>query len=230
MRVRIKMCNRSRDTIAGDDRDAADYEPPSRMPSNRREVSRVLPHEKQAYLPSQGLAVLERYGWLFTAAVCLVAGYLAAWQRGLYMDDYTHKLMAVDPLTGNWIMPWDIDLYMPFPVRTLTVVIHAYILGILSTGEFWVRVASAIGVGVNALLLGILVYRIVGSRMAAVVAGWLFLMQFYAQEAVLWASAAGYVLGCGLTLVFLHAYLTALQSGKSGLLVVVGTLALLLPL
>jgi len=147
--------------------------------------------------------LLGRYGWLLTGLVCLILGYMLVWQRGLYVDDYTHKSRVSELLSGGWNSIWGI-VEFPSP-RPLGLAVDRVFAALLPAHEFPVRAAAAFLVGVNALLLGSLVYRVLRSRLAAVVAGWLFLMPVYAQEALLWASSVAYVFAGGLTLLFLHA-------------------------
>jgi len=171
-------------------------------------------------------AALGSFGWLLTALICLTLGYMLVWQRGFYVDDYSNKLMAIDVLTGQWRPIWGMMRYSYFPVRVLGRLIPYNFAGLLSTHEFLVRAVSTFFIGVNALLLGWLIYRILGSRLAAVSSGWLFLMPIYAQEAMLWASAAPYVFAASFALLFLHLSWSALtRPQRAGRWIALGTLA-----
>lgn len=169
---------------------------------------------------------LGSFGWLLTALICLVLGYMLVWQRGFYSDDYSNRLMAIDLLTGQWRPIWSPSRIPTFPVRILAWMVATSFAGLLPTHEFFVRAISTLGIGLNAILLGWLVYRILGSRLAAVISGWLWLMPFYAQEAVLWAGAAAGLPAVGFTLLFLHASWSALtQPQRAGRWITLGTLA-----
>jgi len=175
---------------------------------------------------SRPWTALSRFGPLFIALVCLTLGYMLVWQRGFYMDDYSLRLLAIDVLTGQWRPMWSLSRIRTFPVRILTWMVATSFAGLLPAHEFFVRAVSTLGIGVNALLLGWLIYRILGSRLAAVVSGWLFLMPIYAQEAVLWVSAVAHVFAAGFALLFLHLFWSALtQSQRAGRWITLGTLA-----
>jgi hypothetical protein len=171
-------------------------------------------------------AALGSFGWLLTALICLTLGYMFVWQRGFYMDDYATRLMAIDVLTGQWRPIWSLSRIPTFPIRILSCMIVTSFTGLLPTHEFFVRAISALGIGVNAVLLGWLIYRILGSRLAAVSSGWLFLMPIYAQEAVLWVGAVPYVFAAGFALLFLHVSWSALtRPQRAGRWITLGTLA-----
>lgn len=159
--------------------------------------------------------VLRCYCWLFAGVACLLVGYMLVWQRGFYMDDYRLKLLAIDTSTGQWRSLWDTHWLPGFPVRMLTWVTVTVFAGLLDTHEFLVRIISTLIAGGNALLLGLLIYRIINSRLAAVIGSWLFLMPFYAQEAVLWVGAVSYVFATGLSLLFLHAFWGAFSETRA---------------
>ncbi len=169
---------------------------------------------------------MGRYSWLLLAFACLALAYLLVWQRGFYTDDYSHRNWAIDPLTGQWRPLWSRERIGTFPVRILTCLFITTYAGLLPTHELLARAMAMLVVGTNALLLGWLVYRLLGSRLAAVIAGWLFLVPLYAQEALLWASAFGYVCAACLALLFLHAAWSALtQPGRGSRWNLAGSLA-----
>jgi hypothetical protein len=152
-----------------------------------------------------------RFGWLFTAIICVMLGYLLLWQRGFYYDDYVNYVhLATHPFPDAVLD----SPFAPFPIRMISNVTNLVAGWLLSVNEFLVRSLAALGAGINALLLGWLVYRLLGSRLAAVISGWLFLMPFYSHEAVLWAGATGYILAAGLGLLLLHTFWSAFARGR----------------
>ncbi len=153
---------------------------------------------------------LCRWSWLLPALLCLLLGYLSVWQRGLYLDDYINRNAAINPLTGQWRPLGDPFRIPYFPTRSLTWLLVTTLAGLAPAHELLVRIGLAAGAGLNALLLGWLAYRLLGSRLAAVVAGWLVLMPIFAQEVVLWIGSSGYLLAAAFMLLFLHACWSAL--------------------
>jgi len=144
------------------------------------------------------------YGWLIVGLACLWLAYLLVWQRGFYIDDWHIGLRARDHQTLEWL-----PIYLNYRERVLTQVFVPYFIALMWTDEFLVRLLTAGGVGVNAFLLGWLVYRMVHSRLPAIVAGWLFLVPVY-TDIPLWAGAAAGFFTNGLTLLMLHAIWSAL--------------------
>src|SRR5205085_1207134 len=135
--------------------------------------------------------LIVRFGWLGTAILSLWLGYLLVWRRGPYLDDYGMKDALGSVLSGTWMI---------YPLRPITWLVVSALAALLPIDELLVRTATAVCVGCNALLVGWLVYRVLGARLAAVISCWLFLMPFLAWEAVLWVGAAGYVVMVGLVL------------------------------
>lgn len=165
---------------------------------------------------ARGVAgALARRAWLWFALACVLLAYAAVWQRGSLTDDYTHRLWLIDAATGRWAPIWGPDWLHALPTRALTIIAVSVYSALLPTHELAVRLLAALLVGANALLLGLLVWRLLRARVPAIVAGWLFTAPLYAHEAVLWASAVGYVLGTALALGFLHACLSALQGPRA---------------
>jgi hypothetical protein len=147
------------------------------------------------------------YGWLIIGLACLLLAYLLVWQRGFYIDDWHIGLRARDHQTLEWL-----PINLSDRERRERVLTHAfipYLIALMWTDEFLVRSLIASGVGVNAFLLGWLVYRMVHSRLPAIVTGWLFLVPVY-TDIPLWASAAAGLFTNGLTLLMLHAIWSAL--------------------
>jgi len=149
-------------------------------------------------------AFFARFGWFFFSALCVLLGYLLIWQRGPYLDDYANLALAYNPHTDQWrpihLARWD----QYFPVRMLEVAVDVLFAGLLPRHEFLARLLMAVGVAANALLLGVLVFRLLGSRLAAVISGWVFLVPYIAFEAVLWAGAIDYPVVVLCALLFLH--------------------------
>jgi hypothetical protein len=144
------------------------------------------------------------YGWLIIGLACLFLAYLLVWQRGFCIDDWDIGLRARDHQTLEWL---PINFFGR--ARVLTLAFIPYLIALMWTDEFLVRSLIASGVGVNAFLLGWLVYRMVHSRLPAIVTGWLFLVPVY-TDIPLWAGAAAGLFTNGLTLLMLHAIWSAL--------------------
>jgi hypothetical protein len=168
-------------------------------------TSHISPFDRIVHL---GWRAFERYGWLITGTVSLVLAYLLIWQRGMFLDDYSAGDLARDPTTGQWL-PLNLSSIPTFPARLLTWIVTPRIVALLWTHELLVRIALALCVGINALLLGWLVYRILGSRLAATISGWLFIAPIY-TDVGLWPGAATYLFITGLTLLLLHTSWTVL--------------------
>jgi hypothetical protein len=156
------------------------------------------------------LAFLSNYGYLLLGAACLWLGYLLVWQRGFFLDDWSVGLAARDPQTLEWLPIEFTSRAIPtFPARVLTFVVIPRLIALMWTNEFLVRLLITVCVGLNAFLLGWLVYRMLHLRLPAIVAGWLFLMPIY-TDVTLWAGAVAYVFMTGLTLLMLHVIWSAL--------------------
>ncbi|MBL8133057.1 MAG: hypothetical protein JNL42_14445 [Anaerolineae bacterium] len=143
---------------------------------------------------------LRRYGPLLFAVACLMIGSLLLWHRGFYQDDYF-----------DFNLPIRLDASMSNGARFLSAVTSRSLAKLLQDSEFAVRVFTAAFIGVNAWLLGALVQRLVRSRLAGMVALWLFVNPALAYESVLWLAAGSiYIYAVTFTLIFLHAALTFL--------------------
>ena len=149
-------------------------------------------------------AARTHVAWVSTSLFCLVTGSLFVWQRGLYLDDYANVPTAYDVSAGHWraIDPAHWDKY--YPARVIEAVIDMLFAGLLVHHELLARAVMTLFIGGNALLLGWLVFRTLGSRLAAIISGWAILAPFYAFEAVLWAGALDYPVVVMLALIFLH--------------------------
>jgi hypothetical protein len=149
------------------------------------------PSQGPALAPSRAAVLLRHGAWIVPSLSCLLLGYLAIWQRGYYWDDY---IWAVNGLQ------WRSE----FPRRLLSLG-SIMLLGVLLTkAELLARAITTALVGINALLLGWLVRRVPAALLPAVIAGWLLLMPAFAWEAVVWNSAAGYLIAASCSLLFLH--------------------------
>ncbi len=165
-------------------------------------------------------------GWLSAYWPCVAAtlallllAYGTCWQRGPYQDDYQLEDLAKDAVTGESWPIWSQHRIPTYPVRTLNWVVVGFYASLLPQHEWLARVLAAANVVANSMLLGWLVFRVLGSRLAALVAGWLFLFPFCAQEALLWASAHGYLAATMLVLGALHGFLTWLFAPRGRWLV-----------
>ena len=176
-------------------------------------------------IAARARGALERYGPFLAALLCLVLSNLAIWRRGLYVDDYFNYTVAVDVVSGRW-RPFLSRSQVPaFPIRLLSYAVATSFSGLIPAHELWVRLITALAVAANACLLGGLVYRVLGSRLAALVSGWLFLVPVYAYEAVLWATSTTYTVGTVFALLFLHAAWSALAGRRRAWLWLMGSLA-----
>ena len=144
------------------------------------------------------------YGYLLVGAVCLWLGYLLVWQRGLYWDDWYAGAIVRDLRTLEWQ-----PVRIPFErgSRVITWTVYPYLVALLWTHEFPVRLLITVCAGLNGLLLGWLVYRMLRARLPAVIAGWLFLMSNFAP---LLTATSAYVFMTGFVLLMLHAIWSAL--------------------
>ncbi len=152
----------------------------------------------------------NRFGWLALPLFCLILGYLLVWQRGLYNDDYSHYERFRNASSTLAALTYNPD----FPVRALFWPVSGGLDALALSHGLLVRFVLAAGAGLNALLLGWLVYRLLRSRLAAIVAGWLFLMPFFSWDVVLWTTSANHLFGPTFGLLFLHACLSALQNER----------------
>jgi len=144
---------------------------------------------------------LRRYGWLIFAVVALMIGYLIVWQRGMYYDDYWYRIGPIDPLSQ-----------IRTGARLLGSLSGTILLKLMPDNELLLRVILAALVAVNAALLGWLIERLIGSRLAAVSVGLLYLFPVYGSEAALFSTAAAQYLPMGISaLLTTHAIVTAFR-------------------
>ncbi len=163
-----------------------------------------------------------------TAALGVVVGYLLVWQRGFYLDDYFEAFLARDAVTGLWQPDFNPLHYRYFPVRTLRMVVVSNLQGLVPQQELLVREICASVISANAGLLGWFIYRMVRSRLAAVVTCWSFVLPFWAHEAVLWLAAIQYAFGAAFSLLFLHCCWSVVSGSRRPLLwIALGAVSLL---
>ena len=147
--------------------------------------------------------------WLCFALVCLIMAYVFIWQRGYYMDDYAYRNDVVDSVTNTrkrvtkWLLP-------DSPIRILLLPFLRLSILNIPEHELLMRTLAALIHGLNALLLGLIVHRALRSKLAAVVAGWLFLFPVFAPDAVLW----NVTLTCTFALLFILTFQIALGHKK----------------
>ena len=108
-------------------------------------------------------------------------GYMLVWQRGMYMDDYFFQ-RRFETKVNEQSFPELLAGYYRFPTRFFSRNVALFSSGWLPTHERRVRLISALANGVNALLLGWLTYRLLASRAAGVISGWLYLMPFFSRK------------------------------------------------
>jgi len=144
------------------------------------------------------------HGWLVVGLSCLWLAYMLVWQRGFFLDDWSVGFRARDWRTLEWL-----PIKERFLFRVLTYIVTPRLVALMWTDEFLVRLLIAGCVGLNAFLLGWLVYRMLHSRLPAIVAGWLFLAPV-SPHVPLWAGAVTYVFITGTTLLMLHVIWSAL--------------------
>ncbi len=187
----------------------------------------VEPAEALSSRWPRALAAIGARGWLLTPLLCLAFGYLLAWERGFHLDDYAQQARAIDVQSGEWRPIWSPVRQNLYPQRILDRVLVMQLNGLVLSAEPAVRGLQALAVAINALLLGGLAYRLLGSRLAALVSGWLFLAPFFAWQALLTVFSSTYLVSAMLMLTFLHAFWGGLtRPWTAPLRVALGTLAL----
>lgn len=156
---------------------------------------------------------LSSYGWLLIGAACLWLAYLLVWQRGLYLDDYSLKSIAVNLITDERKPIVDFRSNPNFPARLFTWIVLPQIAALVPEYELIARILMALFTGINALLLGRLIYEMLDSRIAGIIAGWGFLVHPH-NEVPFWIGAGGYLLATMLTLVSLIALWRSMGHSK----------------
>ncbi len=143
-----------------------------------------------------------------------LVSYGLGWQRGFYMDDYSNRAAGYDVVAHQPLPIWSPAAIPGFPVRALAWSLNRQLAVWLADHEWAVRGACSLLAALNALLLGGLLARLSGSRVAGVAAGWIYLSPFVAQEAVLWAGAVSYTLTVTLALLGIAAILRGAMSNR----------------
>lgn len=163
--------------------------------------------------------------WLLPSIVCAWLGYLLVWQRGMFFDDYAVRKFAVDITTGEWHTFSHLTSRPNFPGRFVNWLVMPWLAALLQDHELFAHILVTLSIGLNALLLGLLVGRMLQSRLAAVIAAWLFLMPVFTDVA-LWVSAADSPFAMTLMLIFLHSFWNSLIQPQHELRwITVGTLS-----
>jgi hypothetical protein len=169
----------------------------------------------------------REWAWLPASLAFVLLAYAGAWQRGSHLDDYQLQDLARDVVTGERWPLWSVQRIPTFPVRTLNWVVAGSYAALLPHHEGWARGLAALNLALNAALLSWLIYRVLHARLAALIGGWLYLAPFCAYEALLWASAYGYLVATALALGSLHLFLSWMLAGRGApWLVVLGAAAL----
>ena len=153
--------------------------------------------------------------WLFIPSIMLglfISLLLHGGIRGLYFDDYIFKRHVLDLVTGAWkprlLVEGGLDPYL----RPLAKAIIANLAIAIPDAEAPLRVLWALIHLTNAALVGLLIYRVLRSHLAAALSILLFLVPVPAHESLLWHTGAG-ASGLGATefLAAIHFLLTAIQ-------------------
>ena len=169
----------------------------------------------------------SNYGYLLVGVACLWLGYLLVWQRGLYLDDYSLKNLAVDLITGDRRPIFDWKSNPNFPARLLTWIVLPQIAALVPDHELIVRILMALITGINAFLLGFLVYKMTTSWIGGTIAGWGFLVHPH-NEVPFWIGTGGYLLATMFIMISLIAlWLSLEQSSHPYLWIAISVISLL---
>ncbi len=135
-------------------------------------------------------------------AFCVVLTYFVVWQRGLYSDDYLLSTIPISPLyqAGE---------------RVFGIVIIAALSKLLLVSEFAARLIQTAVTCADALLTAYLVFRLLRSQLAALVAGLIVLIPLFGSEGVLWICTTHYGVAMLFGLGSLHAFYSALTRPRS---------------
>jgi hypothetical protein len=172
-------------------------------------------------------AFFSNYGYLLVGVACLWLGYLLVWQRGLYLDDYSLKNLAVDLITGDRRPIFDWKSNPNFPARLLTWIVLPQIAALVPDHELIVRILMALITGINAFLLGFLVYKMTTSWIGGTIAGWGFLVHPH-NEVPFWIGTGGYLLATMFIMISLIAlWLSLEQSSHPYLWIAISVISLL---
>lgn len=172
----------------------------------------IVRHAAASTVGSRGMI------WALPGLVWLALAYLLTWQRGPYYGDYSSRLVGMDPVTGIQAPVFSSARMPTFPARALDWLLGSNLHTLMWSNELLVRLIVVAFVALNALLLGWLVWRILGSSLPAVVAGWLFLVPLEAGWIVLDHDNINMVVAATFALLFLHLCWVAIRSERSVLL------------
>lgn len=123
---------------------------------------------------------------------------MLVWKRGFYGDDWNQGDSFINLQTFEWSPSFALS-----STRPLLLITH-FLVALLWTNELLTRAILTFFVGLNALSLGWLVYRIGKEELSATIAGWLFLVPTVYTDVTLWVSACAYMFVTAIMLVVLH--------------------------
>lgn len=160
-------------------------------------------------------AQLRLFYCLFIGVICLglfISLLFHGGPGGLHVDDYSFKRRALDLVTGKW-QPQLIVEDLHF--RPLANTIIANLAVAIPDAELPLRMLWALIHLANAALVGLLIYRVLGSHLAVALSALIFLVPVPATESLLWhTGAGGSSLAATQFLLAIHALLTAIQREK----------------
>lgn len=154
------------------------------------------------------------WGWLLVGVSCLWLAYMLVWQRGLYLDDYSLKDLAVDLVSGERRPIFDPSKNPNYPARILTWILLPQLAALVPDYTFFARAIMAFITGLNAFLLGWFVFELTASRLVGTVAGWLFLVHPY-TDVPFWIGAGGHLIAISFTIFCLISLWRALSSSNN---------------
>ena len=161
----------------------------------------------------------------------LVLAYLVGWSHGYYKGDYGDSFVGRNFVTGASDSVFSSGRLIAYPARMLNSEVTTSLLRLMSHALFLARLSEAAMAGVNGVLLGWLVARILRAPDIGLVAGWLVAVPVFAIEPPLYGDAVAFLFGMAFMLTFLHAVWSILQArGRLWHFVAVSTLAAFLML
>jgi hypothetical protein len=131
--------------------------------------------------------------WAVTAAtgllVLTLGFFLHRGAMGLYMDDYSIRAWAFDFVKSKWNLTL-IPFYSFWTWRPLTYLLVPNLANAIPQHAFWVRVGIVVIHFLNVCLLGRLGQRLSGSLLVGIICGGYFIFPVFANEGLLWFTAA----------------------------------------
>jgi len=131
--------------------------------------------------------------WAVTAATGLLlltlGFFLHRGVMGLYMDDYSIRAWAFDFVKSKWNLTL-IPFYFFWTWRPLTYLLVPNLANAIPQHAFWVRVGIVVIHFLNVCLLGRLGQRLSGSLLVGIICGGYFIFPVFANEGLLWFTAA----------------------------------------